>query len=169
MGIAPLISIGWTPSLIVAASILVTKDMRDLGTAKEILKKRDLSLVIVKEDEILFESRSSGIKGLLQAIDKFEEGLDGSSVADRVVGRAAALLLAYSRVKEVYAATLSDGGLEVLKENSVRVEHDNLVPKILDRKGENICPFEKFSLTITSVEEAYRQLRAFAENLQRKP
>ena len=149
--------------------ILVAKEMRDLGMAKEILKKRDLSLVIVKEDELLFESSSSGIKGLLQAIDKFEDGLDGSSVADRVVGRAAALLLAYSRVRDVYAVTLSDEGLEVLKENSVPVEHDNLVPNILDRKGENICPFEKFSLTITSVEEAYRQLRAFAENLQRKP
>ena len=143
--------------------------MRDLGTAKEILKKRDLSLAIVKKGELLFESSSSGIKGLLQAIDKLEACLEGSSVADRVVGRAAALLLAYSRVREVYAATLSDEGLEVLKENSVPVEHDNLVPKILDRKGEDICPFEKFSITITSVEEAYRQLEAFTENLQRKP
>jgi len=148
-------------------SILVAEEMRDLELAKEILKQKNLSLVIVKEGETVFESRSSGIRGLLQAIEKLEERLSASSVADRVVGRAAALLLAYSHVNELYAATLSDGGLKVLEENSIPVEHDHLVPKILDKEGKNICPFEKFSITINSVDEAYNQLKAFTENLRR--
>jgi len=97
--------------------------MRDLELAKEILKKKDLSLVIVKQGEPLYESSSSGISGLLRAIEKLR---------------------------------------------GVPVEHEGLVPKILDREGKNICPFEQFSLTINSIDEAYEQLKAFTENLRRK-
>ena len=142
--------------------------MRDLELAKEILKRKDLSLVIVKQGEPLFESSSSGINGLLQAIEKLRDSLYDSSVADKVVGRAAALLLIYSHVKEVYAATLSNEGLKVLSQYDVPVEHEGLVSKILDREGKNICPFEQFSLTIDSIDEAYEQLKAFTENLRRK-
>jgi len=142
--------------------------MRDIELAKETLKEKNLSLVIVKEGKLLFKSDSSGINGLLQAIENLEKNLHRSSVADRVVGRAAALLLAYSRVKEVYASTLSNEGLRVLKENNIPAEHDNLVPKILDKEEKNICPFEKFSLTIKSPNEAYRKLKEFTEKLRKK-
>lgn len=142
--------------------------MRDLKLAKKTLRENNLSLVIIKQAGSLFESSASGIAGLLQAIEELQEELHESSVADRVVGRAAALLLAYSHVKEVYAATLSDEGLKVLKAHSVPVEHDDLVPKILDREGKNICPFEEFSLSINSVDEAHPRLKAFAESLRRK-
>jgi hypothetical protein len=141
--------------------------MRDLELAKEILKKKNLSLVMVKGGKPIFESHSSGISGLLQAIDNLKEMLHGSFVADRVVGRAAALLLTYSCVKKVCAVTLSSEGLRVLVDNNIKVEYGNLVPKILDKEGKNICPFEKFSLTITSPTEAYEQLKVFAENIRK--
>lgn len=142
--------------------------MRDLELAKKILKKKDLSLVIVKQGKPLFESSSSGIKGLLRAIEELRDSLRDSSVADKVVGRAAALLLIYSHVKEVYAATLSNEGLRVLSQYDVPVEHEGLVSMILDREGKNICPFEEFSLTINSIDETYEKLKAFTENLRRK-
>jgi len=141
--------------------------MRDLELAKVILRGKNLSLVMVKRGTPLFESHSSGISGLLQAIDSLGNILSGASVADRVVGRAAALLLTYSRTKEVYAATMSNEGLKVLKENGIPVEHDNLVPKILDKEGKNICPFERFSLSIKTPNEAYKKLKAFAENIKK--
>ncbi len=142
--------------------------MRDLELAKEILKGKELSLVIVKQGEPLYESSLSGMGGLLRGIEKLRNRLYDSSVADKVVGRAAALLLIHSRVKEVYAATLSNEGLKVLSEHNVPVEHEGLVPKILDKEGKNICPFEQFSLTISSIDEAYEELKAFTENLRRK-
>ena len=141
--------------------------MRDLELAKVILRGKNLSLVIVKRGTPLFESHSSGISGLLQAIDSLGNILSGASVGDRVVGRAAALLLTCSRTKEVYASTLSNEGLKVLKENGIPVEHDKLVPRILDKKGKNICPFERFSLTIKTPNEAYQKLKAFAENIKK--
>ena len=138
--------------------------MRDLDLAKQALKERNLSLVIVKAGKTLFESSCSGVRGLLQAIEALDKGLRESSVADRVVGRAAALLLASAQAREVYAAIISVEGLKVLEKNNIPVEHSMLVPMILDREGKNICPFEKFSLTIEALDRAYKQLKAFAEN-----
>ena len=137
--------------------------MRDIEMAKKILGNKGVSLVIVKEGQILFESDSSGIRGLLQSIEKLKIEMYGSSVADRIVGRAAALLLAYSRVNEIYAFVLSRGGLEVLEENRIKVECQNLVQIIRDQTGKNICPFEKFSSEIKSLDKAFEQLKDFAE------
>jgi hypothetical protein len=139
--------------------------MQDIEVAKEILSNKGVTLVIVKEGRILFKSDSSGIRGLLQAIEKLKKEMCGSSVADRVVGRAAALLLAYSHVNEVYASVLSREGLKVLEENHTKVEYLNLVQTVLDRTGKNICPFEKFSSEIKSLDKAYEQLKDFAEKL----
>ena len=135
--------------------------MQDLDVAKKILRERNLSLVVVKEGKTLYESSSQGIRGLLRAIESLNKSLNQASVADKVVGRAAALLLAHSHIKDVYATIISSEGLRVLKANRILVEHSILVPQILDREGKNICPFERFSLTISSVDEAYEQLKAF--------
>jgi len=142
--------------------------MRELEVAKKVLREENLSLVIVKKDKVLFKSSSSGIRGLLQAIENLNDELHKSSVADRVIGRAAALLLVYFHAKEAYGATVSKEGLRVLKESNIPLEHENIVSRILDREGKDICPFERFSLTINSPEESYKRLRAFADGLKKE-
>jgi hypothetical protein len=86
--------------------------------------------------------------------------LHGASVADRIVGRAAALLCVYCGVKAVYAVVLSDGGERVLKENSVSLEFESLVPSILNRQRTETCPFEKIVSTVSDGEEAYEKLKS---------
>lgn len=135
--------------------------MRDLELAKQILKEKNLSLAIVKDGKLIFESRLQGIIGLIQAIDNLSDGLHSSSVADKVVGRAAALLIAYSYVSEVYAATISYEGLSVLMKYGIKAEYDNTVPKIMNRRGDDICPFEKIALLAHSPREAYEKLKEY--------
>ncbi|RJS90916.1 DUF1893 domain-containing protein [Candidatus Bathyarchaeota archaeon] len=141
--------------------------MTDLERAKRILKEEDKSLVIVKNGRIIFCSESPGIKGILEAIEKLGERLSGASAADRIVGKAAALLLAYSQIVKVYAITLSRSGLYTLRKNSIPVEYDYLVPEILDKNKKDICPFEKFTSDIESPSLAFVKLKAYMENLQK--
>jgi len=135
--------------------------MIDLEKAKRILKDKNQSLVIVKDGRTIFSSESSGIDSLLKAIEKLGERLSGASAADKVVGKAAALLLAYSRVARVYAATLSRKGLRTLRRHGIPAEYDLLVPEILDREGKDTCPFEKFTSKIESPSHAYEQLKTY--------
>jgi len=132
----------------------------DLNLAKQRLSQKNLSLVIAKNDRVLFETDSHGISGLLKAIKQLKDNMADSSVADRIVGQAAALLLVYSGVIAVFAVTASDGGIEVLKNNHVFHEFRRRVPRILDSKRVDVCPFERLVAKFSDPKEAYEELKA---------
>ena len=133
--------------------------MGDLEIAKDALRRGDYSLVIVRDGRIIYASRSHGIGGILQAIEELDNRIKGASVADRVIGKAAALLLAYSKVKDAYALVISRSGLETLRSHGIQVDYESLVPKILDRSRRGICPFEKLTLEIDSPRLGFEVLR----------
>ncbi|MEM2896267.1 MAG: DUF1893 domain-containing protein [Candidatus Bathyarchaeia archaeon] len=136
----------------------------DLKLAKDNLIKSSLTLVIVKKGKTIFKSDSSSIVGLIKAIDIFKNELNESSIADRVVGKAVALLCAYSKAANVYAITISDGALKSLKKAGICVEFENKVPKILNKARSGICPFEKLLFEINDPELAYEKLSVFVKN-----
>jgi hypothetical protein len=134
--------------------------MSDLEIAKRQLRKGGFSLVIAKGGRIVFETRQSGVSGFLKAIDEFgKRGLAGSSIADRVVGRAAAMLCVYCGVRAVYAVIVSNRGKELLEENGVSFQFESLVPNILNRQQTGVCPFEKVVAPISNAGEAYEKLK----------
>jgi len=133
----------------------------DLSLAKQRLSQKNLSLVIAKNGRVLFETESHGIIGLLKAIKQLQDNMACSSVADRIVGRAAALLLVYSSVVAVFGVTSSDGGIEILKNSHVFHEFERRVPCILDSKGVDVCPFERLVARFSHPKEAYKELKAY--------
>jgi hypothetical protein len=139
--------------------------MQDLEIAKKRLSEKRLTLSIVKNGEIIFETVSNGISGFLEAIENLNS-LEEASVADRVVGKAIALLCAYVKPKAVYAATLSIGAKDVLEKYSVHHEWENLVENILDINKVGICPFEKLGTEISNPKDAYSKLKALQKSLK---
>jgi hypothetical protein len=49
--------------------------IRDLELAKRKLKENGLTLAIVKDSKVLFESKSHGVSGFLEALNKLKEKL----------------------------------------------------------------------------------------------
>ena len=140
--------------------------MSDLEIAKQTLKKKNLTLAIAKNGKIIYQSDSHGVIGLFEAIERLGSNLEGAAVADKIVGKAAALLCAYSRVNAVFASILSFKGKDTLEKNNIKYEYEVLVPLILDKTGRKACPFEEFSLSLENPREAYFRLKEFAEKLR---
>lgn len=140
---------------------------RDLELAKSRLKDRDLTLVIVKEGKVIFETRSQGVGGFLQAIEKLGKRLVASAVADKIVGAATAMLCVYSEVSSVFAVTISEEGIRVLKDNDIIYQFENEVPNILNHDKTDICPFEKLVIGSRDPKEAYTKLKSFAGSAAR--
>lgn len=134
--------------------------MKDIEIARIRLKEENLSLVIVKKDKIIFETKSSGIGGFLKAIKLLNKELAESSVADKIVGRAAALLSVYSHVSAVFAVTISEEGIKVFEDNNIPYQFENCVASILNSRGNDVCPFEKLTITLTDPVEAYLKLKS---------
>ena len=132
--------------------------MDDLDASKQRLRTRNLSLVFVKNSKVIFETDRGGLLGFLEAISELRDDLAEASVADRIIGKAAALLCAYSRVKAAFAVTLSDGGLSVLRDNHIPCEYGELVPSIHNLERTDQCPFEKLVENVNNPKEAYQMI-----------
>lgn len=102
----------------------------------------------------------SGKRGISPMIDFISEGIDlnGYSVADKVVGKAVAMLFIKAGIKEVYAETLSVSAKIVLEKYSVPFTYGILTEKIINREGTDICPMEKVVLTVEDIETGYSLL-----------
>ena len=140
--------------------------MSDMDIAKSRLFEEELTLAIVKNGEVLFETGSHRISGFLGAIEKFGAKLEGAAVADRVAGTAIALLCVYVKISDVYAEVLSEKAKAVFEENGIRHEWKELVKNVLDLNKSGVCPFEKAAADISDPKDAYRTFKALQESLK---
>jgi len=115
---------------------------------------------------VLFEIRSHRISGFLGAIEKFGAKLEGASVADRVAGKAIALLCVYAKISDVYAEVLSEKAKAMFEENGIRHEWKELVKNVLDLNKSDVCPFEKVAADISDPKDAYRTFKALQDSLK---
>ncbi len=144
--------------------------MTDLEIAKSELYEDSLTLAIVKNGALIFGTKSHRISGFLDAIETCGESLQGASLADRVVGKAVALLCVYSKIKEVYAAVMSRKAHVVFRQSKIASHWNELVENVLDTTKTGMCPFEKAAEEISDPEEAYKTFKGILANLkERKP
>jgi formylmethanofuran dehydrogenase subunit E len=132
--------------------------IEDLKTAKNRLTNNNVNLCIMKGGKILFESRSHGVAGFLKAVEKHEGNLEGSCIADKIVGKAIALLCVHFKIGAVYADTLSRPAETVFERFSLYAEYGSLVDNVLDAKRTSLCPFEQLIRNVLDPDDAYKKL-----------
>ena len=113
----------------------------DLQRAKTMLEANNYTCVLCKGEKTI-TSTERGVKPLLELLDD-AESLNGFSAADKIVGKAAAILYVLLGVKEVYAEVLSRAGAEVFAKYKIACEYGELTEQIINRNGDGICPMEK--------------------------
>jgi hypothetical protein len=148
-------------------SCVINLENHDLELAKQKLTQNDLSLVIVKNGQTVFETKKQGVSGFLQAIETLDQNLAGASVADKIVGVAAAMLCAYSKVSSVFALTVSESGLGALEENNILCLFEKKVENILNRDKTDVCPFEKLAIGSKTPAEAFTKVKDCAVQMMK--
>ena len=140
--------------------------MNDLETARNNLRRKGLTLAIVKNGEVLFETRSHRISGFLNAVENLGDQLRNASLADKVAGKAVALLCVYAGISAVYAETLSGKAKIVLEKNGIHTEWKELVDNILDLNRSDVCPFEKTAEKTSDPKDAFKAFKVLQESLK---
>lgn len=128
---------------------------------KEMLQREDVRGVVRSADGRLKEFRRQGVADLFQLLTNEPGFLQGASMADRVVGRGAALLMVKGGVKEIFTFVLSQPALDVLRQAGITVTYDTLQPNIINRTGTDICPVEKLTADTNDPDEAFRRIGEF--------
>jgi len=102
-----------------------------------------------------YRQEGNGLKDLFEAVNKLGTSLRNASIADQIVGKAAAFLFVYSHANSIFAVTISEKGLKLLEQNHVFTEYWNIVPNVLNKERTNLCPFEKMVLNCRDTKEAF--------------
>lgn len=137
--------------------------MTPLDRAKSLLEG-DTVIAIINGDNALTSSRR-GIGALLEYANS--GALRGASVADKIVGKAAALLMVYGGVKEVYAGVVSLEAKRVFSGYGIPCSFEVAADNILNRAGTGICPMEETVQTIFEPAEAITAISKKLEELIR--
>lgn len=133
--------------------------VRDLKLAREVLSTSDSSIVVICYGKIWKQKKGDGIKPILEVIEEMGEDIHGSVIGDRILGRASALLCRYAKAQGVYSPQGTKTGIALLIMGGVPCQVDELIPQIMNRDGDGLCPFEKILKDVDSPEEAYKILK----------
>lgn len=128
------------------------------------LREGGFSLVVDCGEVRTFTGR--GVSDLFRLLTGDPGSLGGASLADKVVGKAAASLMALAGVKEVYAEVISQSGLDMLRGADVEVSYAKLVGHISNRAGTGLCPLEQRCLECMTPAECLAQIKVFISEMR---
>ena len=132
--------------------------MTDLERAWNRLSEKTELTCVLAQDNVIYQSERKGIAPMMDLLDA-ETDLRGFSVADRIVGRAAAMLFVLAGVAAVHAQVMSRGALAVLEANGICAEYETLTEYIVNRQGDGMCPMEHAVQGIENPKEAREAIR----------
>ena len=101
----------------------------------DVLEKSGNSLMIYKDGVLMFESDLGGIRPHLKAINEHGGGLEGTHMVDKILGRAAAFLVVYSKAAEAITNIVSTSGKQVLEDNHLKFSYREEIAHIKMKDG----------------------------------
>lgn len=128
-----------------------------LEKAKSILLSSASTIAVVSDGEV-FTSQERGVKPLLFLLKEKKEFLKGASVADKVIGKAAALLMVLGEIKEVHTLIVSEPAIKVFEKHNIPCFYDKKVTRIVNRTGDGLCPMETLCLDVENPQEAFDRI-----------
>ncbi len=135
---------------------MIIKMNQDLKNAINILNNENLTCVLCHSN-IIYKSSEKGILPIYKYISLGYD-LNNFAVADKVVGKAVAMLFVFAGIKEVYTTVISDVAYEVLKNNCIEVNYEIKTDMIVNRVGNDMCPMEKAVVSIDDPRDAYENI-----------
>lgn len=132
--------------------------MDNLMQAKNILKRNNYTFVLLVKGKVMKVSRKRGIIPFMEIIRDNPSIIEGAVIADKVIGKAAALLAAQNKLKAIYAEILSKNAKEILDYYSILCQYGSIVDYIQNRTKNDKCPMEKLTKEINDPDIAYLQI-----------
>lgn len=136
--------------------------MTDLDRARAALPGHTLALC--RGGEVV----TSDLRGVMPMLGFLREGRDlsGFCAADRVVGRAAAMLFAKAGVRTVFAEVMSDGAVALLAAHGIDASCDVRTAAIENRQKTGLCPMESAVAGIEDIDAGIAAICRRAEELR---
>lgn len=128
-----------------------------LASALTLIREGSASCVVMKDGKIIKTAEGRGIKPLMELYDGGI--LAGADVADKIIGKAASMILVAGGVKRAYGETISRAALDFLSARGVHASGGRVIDVISNREGDGICPMERAVMDISDPAQGVSELR----------
>ena len=135
--------------------------MDDLAQARQLMVDEKLAFALVRDGTVIARGADYGVVELLAAIRLLGLQARGASLADKVIGKAVAMIAAHAGFRAVTTPVASEAAIRVLQAHGIAHHVTTVVPTILNRRGDGSCPMEQLMQPLEDPAEAVTQLGAF--------
>lgn len=132
------------------------RGMTDKERAKSLLSGDVTAVLIRGREEII--SRDKGIKFLFTLASEGKT-YEGGSIADKIIGKAAAYLLVMLCIKNVYAPIMTNEAAEIFEKHKINYSYIKLTDVIIGRDGKKPCIMEQAVKSAKTPVEAYNRIK----------
>ena len=128
-----------------------------LASALALIREESASCVVIRDGRIANLEYGNGLKPLMEL---YEAGkLKNALVADKIIGKAASVILILGGAKEVYGDTISKTALAYLTAHGIKASGNRVIDVISNREGNGICPMERAVMDVEAPEAGLHKLR----------
>ena len=127
--------------------------------ACRMIESGEVSCVLIKDGKVINKADGRGVRPLIQYYDNNPDMMKGALVVDRIIGRAAAMILVAGGAGSVYGLTMSRSGMEYLCAHGISCSCGRCIDIISNREGNGICPLERTVMDIEDPVEGIAALR----------
>ncbi len=146
--------------LLLSVSLFLTGCNTAFRDARQMILDGEADCVILNHGKIIHHRKGRGISPLMMIYRGCQHGiLEDSTIVDKVIGRAAAAIAINGKAKHVHGEVMSEDAAQFLKRHGITASHTLLVPKILNRKRDGLCPMEQTVQGIEDPEKAFEALK----------
>lgn len=134
--------------------------------AKRMIRNWQASCVIIKNNKIIHTASGQGIAPLISVYESNPDFLKDAFVVDKVIGKAAAIILILGGAKKVYGEFMSTAACDYLSARDCEIDYGERISVISNRSGDGICPLENSVLDTEDPETGYRLLKETISQLR---
>lgn len=127
---------------------------------KQELQNGGYTCVAFDQNGLYYSSFARGVAPLAELCEKNTSHVP-LYVADKIIGKAAALLCVKCRITMLYTPVITHSALTVLQSHDISVKCDQKVEYIKNRTGTGKCPMEQLADSVELPEQMYNRVKAF--------
>jgi hypothetical protein len=118
------------------------------------------TLALLHETEVIYTSSQSGLRPLVNCLEKYKGIFEDCTLYDKVIGLAAAKCIVYSNmISVVEAGMVSMPAKAFLEKYHIHLTVTMLVDRILTKDQSAICPGELIALATDEPEDFLAKIR----------
>ncbi len=136
-------------------------------SAIHLIEQNTAACVVIRDGVIERTEMGRGIGPVLKLHD--EGALEDVYVVDKIIGKAAAMIMTDGGVKRCYGLTMSRAAYDWLTGHGVKADYRECVDVIINRAGDGMCPMEQTVLNIDDAKEGIEALRKKRAELMKNP